>query len=149
MIHRLLPNIYHNTGFENLRNNRLEGPNEWITEMMSTEILDQFKRQLLHEQNPIHPIGYARGVVVLTTLIDKAAEKLQVKTKQLRNLLYIGMLTGNFGTLRFFNEAFGKDTLRTLSTMQSDESEERLADVFQTLTGDRNLFQDKMRNKEI
>lgn len=132
------------SGLKNRKNGVFQGMGEWITQMMNVEILNEYKRTELHQDQIINPSSYQGATLFLSLLVEQAAERLQVPAKNLRNLLYIGLLTGNTGTLRFFNEAFGKDSIRMLSQLSDDTAAVDFINPFQILTGNPDLYKDSV-----
>lgn len=130
-------------GYVNVKKKVFEGIDEWIKEMMNIEILDGYRKKDGREMRGFVAGGYVPGVLFLAKIVDLAAQKMEipVPARELRKLLYTGFLTGNFSALRFFNEAFGKDALRVLSTLGPLTSEDDLADIFvNSFNGDRNEY---------
>ena len=106
------------SGYKNLATNAFYLFDESITELMTIEFEIWRQYKATKGQN-IPRILYDTGVIFFDMAIENAAKRVGKTPEEMRTAIYAGYLSGDSTQLQVLTQAFGKDALKTISSMTS------------------------------
>jgi hypothetical protein len=142
------------TGYNNPRTEAFKFLNEIATEMINIEMLDYLRKKGGADYLSGTGAAYDAGVVMIDMIIEKAAHKLDINSRDLRKEFYKGYFLGDINALKFLDGVFGKGALKSLAELTKTDYERTEYQKICSIFGiDFNDFEEKgkihVRGKEI
>lgn len=132
------------TGYNNPRTGAFKYLNEIATEMINIEMLNFLRKKGRRDYLLGTAVAYHAGVILFDMIIEKAANKLNISSNELRKYFYTGYFLGDIKELKFIDEAFGKGALKTVAELtKTDYNKE----VYQNLCSMFDIDFDNFRSK--